>query len=346
MQTVLPWRAVRKAFVWRRWLYGSMLWLTVCSVQAAPQSVGSASLPSTVDGWVARMHDAARHRSYSGTWVVGVAGGSMASSRVWHVCDGQTQMERVDALTGTPRTVFRRNGAVRIFFPETHIVRDERRDALGSFPPFPAVEGAALAQHYTAESQGEARVAGLVADVVWFRPRDALRFGYRLWVDHDTGLLLQIQTLAASQQVLEQAAFSEVELREPVSLERLQQMMRDTQGYRAVVGPEMHAVPRTQGWLLRQPIAGFVAVQCYAHAHPASTSGRTEQCVYSDGLATVSLFVELYGAARPASAMQSVAVGATHSLTARAMGNAWVTAVGEVPPQTLKLFTEQLVRAP
>ena len=71
--------------------------------------------------WLARMHDASRKRSYVGTFVVSSADGSMASSRIWHVCDGEQQMERIESLTGTPRSVFRRNDQVITFLPQSRI---------------------------------------------------------------------------------------------------------------------------------------------------------------------------------------------------------------------------------
>jgi sigma-E factor negative regulatory protein RseB len=61
-----------------------------------------------------RMHEASRRRAYVGTFVVS-AGGAMSSARIWHVCDGELQMERVESLTGEPRSTFRRNEQVLTF---------------------------------------------------------------------------------------------------------------------------------------------------------------------------------------------------------------------------------------
>jgi sigma-E factor negative regulatory protein RseB len=69
------------------------------------------------------------------------------------------------------------------------------------------------------------------------------------------------------------------------------------------------------------------------------------QWIFSDGLASVSLFVEPYDAQRhPRETM--VAMGATHALTQRIAekGDWWLTVVGEVPPATLKAFAQSLER--
>src|SRR5207253_395023 len=72
-------------------------------------------------------------RSYVGTFVVSSIGGGMSSARIWHAQEGDVQVERVEALTGAPRSVFRRNEQVVTFFPEAHVVRTERRESLGLF---------------------------------------------------------------------------------------------------------------------------------------------------------------------------------------------------------------------
>src|SRR5688572_12236671 len=46
--------------------------------------------------WLQRMHAAARQRSYVGTFVVSAAAGNLSSARIWHVCEGDLQVERVE----------------------------------------------------------------------------------------------------------------------------------------------------------------------------------------------------------------------------------------------------------
>jgi sigma-E factor negative regulatory protein RseB len=70
------------------------------------------------------------------------------------------------------------------------------------------------------------------------------------------------------------------------------------------------------------------------------------QWVFSDGLASVSLFIESFDAARHSKMVshEAVAMGATHMLTRR-LDDWWITAVGEVPGQTLAFFVQGLERA-
>jgi sigma-E factor negative regulatory protein RseB len=68
------------------------------------------------------------------------------------------------------------------------------------------------------------------------------------------------------------------------------------------------------------------------------------QAVFSDGLTHVSLFIEPFDAARHQHDLQAQ-FGATHSIAGR-RGDHWVTAMGDVPPATLKLFFDALERRP
>lgn len=291
------------------------------------------------------MHRASCVRPYAGTFVVLAASGSMASSRIWHACEGAQQMERVEALSGTPRTVFRRNDEVRTFLPQARVVRSDRRDVAGLFPRVPVVDGTSISQFYTSRSLGQERVAGLMADVVWFKPVDTLRFGYKLWSEQETGLVIKLQTLGPDGRVLEQAAFSELDLNAPVRMEQLSRMMDATDGYKLVSPEVVKTTASAEGWGLRQPVAGFVPVSC--HRRSMSSSEGTQdvlQCLYSDGLASVSLFVEPFNAQRHPAQPQIAGAGATQLLAQRIPPDMWVTAVGEVPLQTLRLFAGQLER--
>ncbi|MNT87926.1 MucB/RseB family protein [compost metagenome] len=69
------------------------------------------------------------------------------------------------------------------------------------------------------------------------------------------------------------------------------------------------------------------------------------QCLYSDGLASVSLFFESFDSQRHPAEPQVSSMGATQLLAQRVPPDTWVTVVGEVPLQTLRLFAGQLERA-
>lgn len=321
---------------------------------AAAQSAAATSVPASagevkvtersVADWLLRMHEASRERSYVGTFVV-QAGGHMSSARIWHACDGEQQMERVESLTGVPRSTFRRNDQVMTFLPASRVAISEKRESLGLFPNLLQAADSSISRLYRVQALGHERVAGLESDVVHLQPLDSLRFGYRIWSEKKTGLVVKLQTLDRSGHVLEQAAFSELQLDAPVSMGQLIQMMGNTQGYRVQKPGLVKTTPAEEGWALKKEVPGFKSMSCFRRAMTAGTTppqDTTFQWIFSDGLASVSLFVDVFDASRHASPGHR-AMGATHTLTQR-LGNWWLTAVGEVPLQTLAAFAQALER--
>jgi sigma-E factor negative regulatory protein RseB len=317
----------------------------------AASTASQASSPEalSINDWLLRMHESAmRKRSYVGT-LVQSSPQAISSARIWHACDGAQQIERVETLTGAPRSTFRHNNKVVTFMPETRVARIEKHEQLGGFPDLLKPGAGSIPEFYTLKTLGVERVAGLEADMVLLAPKDTLRFGYRIWTEKKSNLVLKMQTLEANGAVLEQAAFSELQLDAPVKMDKLAQMMSATEGYKV----DQSAITKTnasaEGWSLKSPVAGFKPLSCYkrgvANSANLSTSpqdGTTLQWIFSDGLATVSLFVENYEAARHTQE-GLLAQGATHSLFKR-MNEFWLTAVGEVPPQTLRAFAQGLER--
>ena len=73
-------------------------------------------------------------RNYVGTFVVSSNTGAMSSARIWHACEGDQQVERVESLTGAPRSTFRRNEEVVTFLPESRVVAHRKAGIAGPVP--------------------------------------------------------------------------------------------------------------------------------------------------------------------------------------------------------------------
>lgn len=346
-----PLPAVRSA---RAWLSVLAMLCVVPWAAAQPRPAGVDSAPAAgeppmrgVVEWLQRMHQASRQRSYVGTFVVSAAGGNLSSARIWHVGEGDLQVERIESLTGPPRSTFRRNDRIVTFLPEARLVRSERRENADLFPSLQGAPDAALANWYDARVVGKGRVAGFEADVVQLVPRDPLRFGYRIWSERQSGLVVKLQTLDGEGQVVEQSAFSELSMDPPIRAKALAQMMDNTAGYRVEKSELERTTAQAEGWMLQEPVPGFRPLNCFRRAlGPPVAAARMVQWTFTDGLATVSLFLEPYDDQRPQQEAV-MALGATYTLTRRiadAGGQWWLTAVGEVPPRTLEAFGRALGR--
>ena len=254
-------------------------------------------------------------------------------------------MERVETLSGAPRSTFRHNDQVVTFMPEQKLVRSEIRESLGMFPELLQSADSRVADFYKVRQDGAERVAGLEADVVVLVPKDSMRFGYRVWVEQKRGLVVKLQTLDASGKVLEQAAFTELLLDAPVKMDKLVQMMGKVDGYRVERPALIKTTASAEGWSMKASVAGFKSMNCYKRpASVASGAARGEalQWIFSDGLASVSVFLEPFDRQRH-DKESSLSMGATQTLS-RQMGEFWLTVMGEVPMATLRMFASNLER--
>ena len=307
----------------------------------------------SLNDWLMRMHEASRNRSYIGTFVVS-AGGAISSAKIWHACEGREQMERVETLTGPPRSIFRHNGQVVTFMSDNKVARIEKRDSLGLFPELVQSGDSRIADLYKLRQDGIERVAGVDADIIVLTPKDNLRFGFRVWTERQSGLVLKLQTLDTDGRVLEQAAFSELQLDAPVKMDKLVEMMGKTEGWRIEKPLLLKTTAMAEGWVLKTPVAGFNSISCYkrpstaligalANAQAGSmTADGSLQWIFSDGLASVSIFVEPLDRQRHVGQVNS-SIGATQTLS-RQLDVYWITVMGEVPMPTLRLFADALER--
>jgi sigma-E factor negative regulatory protein RseB len=318
--------------------------LLLAGASAGAQTTAVPEGDRTVNQWLARMHDASRQRAYTGTLVVST-GTAMSASRIWHVCDGKQQMERIETLTGAPRTTIRRNNDVITFAREEKVAWVEKRESLGLFPELLRTPANQIPKFYGVRERGVERVAGYLADVVDIVPNDALRFGYRIWSEQQSGLVLKLQTVDEGGQVMEQLAYTELQMDAPVRMEKLAKLMNDTRGYEVHRPVLLKTSPEKQGWQMKERVPGFLLIGCHTRAPEAPQSSPAPdavQCVYSDGLASVSLFIEPQRPERQGDQALAV-IGATHSMSWR-FGPYAVTVLGEVPPATLDRFARSMER--
>jgi sigma-E factor negative regulatory protein RseB len=308
----------------------------------------SATAPSEMRAWLLRIHDAASRHNFQGTFVVS-GGGNVASARIAHFCDGPNQYERIESLDGRQRRVYRHNDIVHTLWPANHVAMIEQRGMLSSFPALLQAGDDGLADWYEVRAEGSERVAGHEANVLAIRARDGLRYGYRLWADRASGLLLRAEVVGERGDVLETSAFSEVVIGIRAQPESVLNEMRRLDGYRVVRPVLTPTRLETEGWAMRQLAPGFRPVSCVSRQIDAAGDAGGEgaappviQSIYSDGLTYVSVFIEPFRAARHAKPMFA-SIGATSTLSQR-HGDWWVTIIGDTPPATLKIFAAALER--
>jgi sigma-E factor negative regulatory protein RseB len=297
--------------------------------------------------WLTRIQEAANKRNFVGTVVVS-AGGTVASTRIAHYCEGRDQFERIDSLDGQLRNVYRHNDVVHTVWPQRRVAVVEQRDQMSSFPGLLQAGSDHVQEFYNLTPVALERVAGHEANVLLLKPRDKLRFGYRLWAEKATGLLLRTEVLGERGEVLESSAFSEVSIGVRSQLDSVLQPVKKLDGFRMVRPSLVSTRMEAEGWALKTSVPGFQMVSCVKRQFdspsraPSAASEQALQAVYSDGLTYVSVFIEPYNAERHARPMFTT-IGATHTMMRRE-GDWWVTVMGDVPASTLRHFANGIER--
>ena len=180
---------------------------------------------------------------------------------------------------------------------------------------------------------------GRTTRVVALHPRDEYRYGYRLWIDQETYMPLKTQLCDTSGRVIEQILFSSIDLPEriPDSMFRPQ---IDAANYRWLRAERRVAsVGSPALWEAMRLPPGFRMATRSNQAMPGS-SEPVAHLVFTDGVASVSVFVEPRKPdSRPAQG--PARVGSSSAFSTVVDGHQ-VTAVGEVPPNTVQFIATQV----
>jgi sigma-E factor negative regulatory protein RseB len=281
-------------------------------------------------GWLRKMHDATQKLSYRGTFVYQNAGRS-ETSRITRLVDPAGDIEKVEVMDGVPREIVRTSDTVRCYLPGSRLVKVEKRVEGGErgFPALLPERINALARHYDISLGETRRIAGYDCQAVVLSPRDNLRYGYKLYADVNTGMLLRAVTLDAAGEQVEQFSFTQLALGGVT-----RDMVRPRHASREWRVEDAAAAPaRLAGWSLSSELPGFHKVVELKRRIGESRSAG--QVVYSDGLAAVSVFIEsLEGRSAPVRPGLA-SMGAIHIYT-REVANHVVTVVGEAPAASVQ----------
>ena len=302
--------------------------------------------------WLQKMNQALATRNYDGTFFH-LSEGRVETMRIVHRVRAGRVTERLQSLDGSGREFVRNNDELTCYLPDQHTVlvepRSDKGPFLGSLPQF----GEDVNEFYRIESLPAARVLGRPAKVIAVNPKDQFRFGYRLWLDEKTAMPLKTQLCDSRGQVIEQIFFARLDMPDSIPDSELNPAVR-TEGMRWVRQGPSHdsASAALSAFRASELPPGFHLTVAGAQTIGGATAPASH-LVYSDGLATVSVFVEAPPAAVPGAAdsgsaapaeppMQGLArVGSGYAFSTVVQGHQ-VTAVGEVPAQTVEFIAHSV----
>jgi sigma-E factor negative regulatory protein RseB len=286
--------------------------------------------------WLRQMSQASQGLNYRGTFIY-VHQGRLEAMRIIHRAGEDGEHERLIALTGDAREVIRDGKQVTCILPRDKAVMVDRSLPRKPFPASLPRDLDALAGHYQFLVAGEDRVSDRPSRIVVIQPRDALRYGYRLWLDSDSSLLLRSDLIDADGSAIEQMMFTEMQILDEVPAEELQPMPRDEDftwsGSLQDDEPAGEAAAADYAWMVSELPAGFMPTH-HNRVRMASAEVPVEHMVFSDGLATVSVYIEPRQAGMEGLSGYS-SMGAVNAFGLQRDG-AQITVVGEVPRITVE----------
>jgi sigma-E factor negative regulatory protein RseB len=299
--------------------------------------IGNAATAQEARDWLERMSRAVDELNYRGTFVHVLDGNSEMLHIVHRNADGQSG-ERILSLDGG-REIIRQGDRVQGILPDRRIVLFETRSDVSPLVSVLPSNTAELAPHYEITLGGGARVAERPVQVLEIKPRDEFRYGYMLWLDLATAMPLQSQLIDEQGQVVEQILFTEIEIPADIPPAALEATI-DTEGFATLRASESAPLAAEIPWRAATVPGGF-KLSVATQSPIAGSDTPVEHLVYSDGLATVSVFIEdPETKAEVGEGFSTVGSTNAYSLTLRGRK---VTAMGEVPRQTVRTIASSLV---
>lgn len=317
-------------------------------IACALLAVACAAMAGSQEGadWLMKINDAARQLNYKGTFVY-VEGDRIESMRVTHRAHGGSMRQRIYSLNGAPREVIRDDTQIWCYIPDKKVgVHEYRQVSSQGFPNLLPRALDHLVKYYHVFTGAQGRVADREAQQIMILPRDEFRYGYDLWADRESGLLLKAALLDQDRQPIEQYLFTDVVIGgdisaaelEPVTPKQALAWFGDAQPKDGSAGDQSgRSSEMTSGsWVIGRVPDGFELTRKIRRLS-AMRAREVEHYVFSDGLASVSVFVEALDDESDTRINGINKMGAVHAF-GREINGHQITVVGEVPSQTVDLI--------
>ena len=283
------------------------------------------------------MVDSVHSLNYEGTFVY-LHDNHMETMRIIHAVDGNDEHERLVSLNGAAREVIRDNASVTCVTPDSKSVSIGKRMLGQGFRAVFSADTLELAKLYDFQMVGESRVADRKTKVFAIIPKDDYRYGYRIYLDTENALPLKTDMFDSQGEAVSQIMFTSLRLLNKMESE-LYSILDGKEHYRW--NQEQPTRLFTEGsdhWGFKQLPEGFKKIY---HTQKSLANGQSDlqHIVLSDGLATVSLYIEDHADGDLLTGFSTM--GAINAFGIELQGH-HATAVGEVPARTVEAVANAL----
>jgi sigma-E factor negative regulatory protein RseB len=315
-----------------------MRYMALFAVLALPSAAWPSQDPRA---WLDRMSNAVQSLSYEGTFIY-MRDDDVDSMHIIHGRDKDGVRERLFSLTGEAREFIRDQGVLTCVWAHKHSVVVERTRIQHSVPTALPTDTQGLDDYYRFKITGSDRIAGQACRTITIRPKDDLRYGHKLCVDKNSGMLLKSVMLNAANIPIEEVMFTSIKLLKDIPDHRFKPTMigKNDIWRRVRTEHEPHGLKPDLSWRIGRIPPGF-KVTGNTKRMIAANPQPVQHMILTDGLASVSVFI-----AKPQN-RAALFEGTMHSgalnAFARSVDNYQITVVGEVPEDTVKTIGQSIV---
>ena len=253
--------------------------------------------------------------------------------------------ERLVSLSGNNREIIRENDRVKYMFPENKVAIIEKSkigQLISSYIPDPIQS---ISKFYVFNLVGQGRIAGLNAWIINIRPIDRFRYGYQLWIDKKSKLLLKSKLKNFQGVTLEQVMFAQLNVLKNIDDALLKSSFNE-QNFTWINNTSDKTITydiSRKKWIPSWIPKGFFMSKHTIDPMPNSVI-PVEHFIYSDGLATISIYVEKLNNQQPI-IVETANFGGVNTYSTSTDGYQ-ITAVGEVPKTTVQLIANSVKSSP
>ena len=282
-----------------------------------------------------RVYAATQRFSYTGTFIY-QHDNQAETSRITRIVDGPVIREKLETLDGQPREIVRSGDEVVCYLPAQSTVRMDKYSAQQGCPAVLPAQVKELLENYEIRRAGMERVAGFDCNVLLLEAKDNMRYGHKLWVDSQTGMLVKAKTFVGRNEVMEQFAFSQLQIGGNIDRELVRSRFAGKTGSWRVEDAATASADLAQaGWILRTRPPGFRKIMEMTRTLGGSVG--VGHMVLSDGLAVISVFME-HTPQRPA--IPELTRQGAINVFVRQLGSHRITVVGEAPVESVRYVAQ------
>ncbi len=241
----------------------------------------------------------------------------------------EVELEILALLNGPRRDILRINNTVSYIEPEYAPYSISSEQISGPIPTVFGRDISILENNYHFVSVGKNRVLGRAAQLIRIVPTDSHRFGYWVWLDQQSGLLLKLAVITRKGKLLEQIQFTHLEITDTIS-ENLKQLKATE--LPKIIDLTIAETSTDLAWQVNWLPSGFESIK--SDRHRMNTSKQAvEFMLFNDGLVDISVYVNPSKAKQRA--VEFANDGATLVLN-QVINNIEVSVVGKIPLETAK----------